>query len=137
MERLGKIEPGIEPQCPTKSESVVCELINKRRSQFEAVMTCAGPNISQAPRNTLSVYTPNDFEDLNPAVQSAVKTRILEIWKQKFSEKGRINNFEVVLHDIPYPFGTKYTCKLIFLLKKDGVEFVHPFKGTVNIDLPL
>lgn len=135
METLEDLQPEMELQCPTKSESVVGDLINRRKARFETVMTCAGPNIVQAPKNTVDVYPPASFEDLNPVVRDAIKAKILEIWRKRFIKGSRVNNFEVILHGIPYPFGTDYTCKIIFLLKKDGVEFVHPFKGALDIDL--
>lgn len=136
MENLGEVQTNIEPPCPTDSELKVCDLIKKRKLRFEAVMTCAGPSVVQAPKNTVDVYAPQRFEDLNSVVCNAITARILQIWKKKFVKDSRVNNFEVILHGIPYPIGTSYTCRIIFLLKKDGVEFVHPFKGTLDIDLP-
>jgi len=135
MEILELSQPDDEPKCPTAAESEVCDLIKRRKVRFEKVMTCAGPSTSQAPKNTVDVYPPDSFEDLNPVVREAVTARILEIWKGKFGKDGRVNNFEVILHGIPYPFGTSYTCRIIFLLKKDGVEFVHPFKGSLDTGL--
>lgn len=136
MERITDVQPEIELCDLTLPELSVLNLIKNRRSKLEAVMTCAGPKEVQAPLNTNLVYVPENFDQLNPLVQIQVKTKILSIWNKRFANRSRTRNVEVVLHNIPYPLGTPYKCKIIFLLKKDSVEFRHPFRGNLDVELP-